>query len=79
MKYKFKVALTPAKDPGFEGYYIATVPSLPGIITQGKNKDEALRMAEEAIALHIEDMLEENEIIPVDFVDTVELEVKIDK
>ena len=66
-------------DPGFEGYYTATVPSLPGIITQGKTKDEALRMAEEAIELHIEDMLEDNEIIPLDFEDAVELEVKIDK
>ena len=42
MQYKFKVALTPIQDPGFEGYYIATVPSLPGIVTQGKNKEEAL-------------------------------------
>ena len=79
MNYKFKVALTPVKDPGFEGYYIATVPSLPGIVTQGKNKEEAIKMAEEAIALHIEDMLKENEIIPLDFVDAVELEVKVDK
>jgi len=79
MKYKFKVALTPITDPGFEGYYIATVPSLPGIVTQGKNKEEALKMAEEAIGLHLEDMLENNEIIPTDFVDTYELEVKIDK
>ena len=79
MKYKFKVVLTPCRDPGFEGYYTATVPSLPGIITQGKTKDEALKMAEEAIELHIEDMLEDNEIIPLDFEDAVELEVKIDK
>ncbi len=49
MQYKFKVALTPIQDPGFEGHYMATVPSLPGIITQGKNKE-----AEEAISLHIE-------------------------
>lgn len=79
MRYKYKVVLTPVKDPGFEGYYTVTVPSLPGIVTQGKTKEEALRMAEEAIALHIEDMIEENEIIPVDFVETVELEVKVDK
>ena len=79
MKYKFKVVLTPIADPGFEGVYTATVPSLPGIITQGKNREEALKMAEEAISLHIEDMLEDNEIIPLDFVDTAEIEVKIDK
>ena len=79
IKYKFKVVLTSLKDPGFEGYYTVTVPSLPGIITQGKSKKEALKMAEEAIALHVEDMLEENETIPEDFEDTVELEVKVDK
>lgn len=79
MKYKFKVVLTPIKEPGFEGYYTVAVPSLPGVITQGKNKKEALKMAEEAISLHIEDMLEQNETIPNDFEDTIELEVKIDK
>ncbi len=65
IKYKFKVVLTPIKDPGFEGFYTVTVPSLPGVITQGKNKEEALRMAQEAIALHLEDMIEENETIPL--------------
>ena len=59
IKYKFKVVLTPVQDPGFEGFYTVTVPSLPGIITQGKTKQEALKMAEEAIALHVEDMLED--------------------
>lgn len=79
MKYKFKVVLTPITNPGFEGHFIATVPSLPGIVTQGKDKQDALKMAEEAIGLHVEGMLENNEIIPVDFVDTFELEVNIDK
>lgn len=79
IKYKFKVILTPIQDPGFEGYYSVTVPSLPGIITQGKTKEEALKMAQEAIAMHVEDMLEENETIPSDFEDAVELEVKVDK
>ena len=79
MKYKFKIVLTPIQEPGFEGQYTVTVPSLPGIITQGRNKEEALRMAEEAISLHIEGMLAENEIIPVDFVETMDLEVKVDK
>lgn len=63
MKYKFKVALTPITDPGFEGHYMVTVPSLPGIVTQGKDKKDALKMAEEAISLHIEGLLENNEII----------------
>lgn len=79
MKYKFKVALTPITDVGFEGQYMVTVPSLPGVVTQGKNKEEALKMAEEAISLHVEGLLENNEMIPIDFVDTYELEVNIDR
>ena len=79
MQYKFKVVLTPIQEPGFEGQYTVTVPSLPGIVTQGNNKEDALKMAEEAISLHIEGMLAENEMIPVDFVETIDLEVKVDK
>jgi predicted RNase H-like HicB family nuclease len=79
MKYKFKIVLTPIQEPGCEGQYTVTVPSLPGIVTQGSNKEDALKMAEEAISLHIEGMLAENEIIPVDFVETIDLEIKVDK
>ena len=75
--FKFKVVLTPITEVGFEGSFMATVPSLPGIVTQGKNKDEALKMAHEAITLHLEDMIENNEDIPSDFTDAVELDIKI--
>ena len=78
MNYKFKVVLTPIQDPGFDGYTV-TVPSLPGIVTHGKTKEEALKMAEEAIALHIEDMVAENEIIPIDFEDMAEITININQ
>ncbi|MGL4879518.1 MAG: type II toxin-antitoxin system HicB family antitoxin [Waterburya sp.] len=45
--------------PGEDGYFVVEVPSLPGCISQGKTRDEALSNIEEAISLYIE-VLEEN-------------------
>lgn len=47
--------------PGEDGYVIAEVPSLPGCISQGKNRDEALANIREAIALHEEVLRERGE------------------
>jgi len=43
---KFAVVLTPGED----GFIVAECPTLPGCVTQGKEEDEALRNASEAIA-----------------------------
>jgi hypothetical protein len=40
--------------PGEDGYFVVEVPSLPGCITQGKTREEALANVEEAIGLYIE-------------------------
>jgi len=37
-----------------DGYFIATVPSLPGCHTQAKNLDELMKRIEEAIELYLE-------------------------
>ncbi len=50
--------------PGEDGYLIAEVPSLPGCISQGKTRDEALANIQEAIALHIEGLQERDEPVP---------------
>jgi len=42
---KFAVVLTPGED----GYIVAECPTLPGCVTQGKQEDDALRNAREAI------------------------------
>jgi predicted RNase H-like HicB family nuclease len=43
-----------------DGYYVATVPGLPGIcVTQGKTKSEALKNMREALELHLEGLREE--------------------
>ncbi|EQB70565.1 MAG: hypothetical protein AMDU1_APLC00053G0005 [Thermoplasmatales archaeon A-plasma] len=41
-------------EKGEDGYIIANVPALPGCITQGKTREEALKNAKEAIELYID-------------------------
>ncbi len=59
--------------PGEDGYVIAEVPSLPGCISQGKTRDEALANIREAIALHEEVLQERGEPVPDDLVEMVEV------
>ncbi|EAZ91682.1 hypothetical protein CY0110_26163 [Crocosphaera chwakensis CCY0110] len=40
--------------PDEDGYIIAEVPSLPGCISQGETRQEALKNIKEAIELHLE-------------------------
>lgn len=47
--------------PGEDGYWIAECPSLPGCISQGINREEAIANIREAISLYIE-VLEEDEL-----------------
>lgn len=51
----FKVWIEQDED----GYFIATVPSLPGCISQGKTEDEAKENIKEAIALHLSSLATE--------------------
>lgn len=41
-------------EPSEEGGYTATVPSLPGCITEGNTRDEALNNIKEAVELYLE-------------------------
>ena len=45
----FKIAIEKDED----GWYIVTVPALPGCISQGKTGDEATKNIAEAIELHL--------------------------
>lgn len=47
---KLKVVLEPQEEGGYTVY----VPSLPGCITEGDTKEEALRNIKEAIELYLE-------------------------
>lgn len=57
--------------PGEDGYFVVEVPSLPGCISQGKTREEALANVEEAIVLYIETLQNRGETIPEDRVEIV--------
>ena len=47
-----------------DGYWVVECPSLPGCITQGKTREEAMRNIGEAIDLYIEALEEKGLPIP---------------
>ena len=53
--------ITIVLEPQEEGGYTAFVPSLPGCISQGETKDDALKNIKEAIELYLE--ADTNELI----------------
>jgi predicted RNase H-like HicB family nuclease len=53
---------------GEDGYFFVEVPSLPGCISQGKTREEALANIEEVISLYIEVFQDRNELVPEDTV-----------
>ena len=59
--------------PGEDGYTVAEVPSLPGCVSQGQTRDEALTNIQEAIALHEEVLRERGEPVPDYNVEIVEV------
>ena len=50
---------------GNESGYVATVPALPGCVSQGRTRRQALRNAKEAIEAYIESLLEDGLPVPV--------------
>ena len=51
--------------PGEDGYWVVEVPSLPGCVSQGKTRDEALANIKEAIDVYIEALEEDGLPVPV--------------
>ncbi|MEK6676411.1 MAG: type II toxin-antitoxin system HicB family antitoxin [Planctomycetota bacterium] len=49
-----------------DGGFVVSVPALPGCITQGDTRDEALRNAREAIELYLEDCQASGDPIPTE-------------
>ena len=58
---KIKIILEPSE----EGGYTAVVPSLPGCISEGNSKEEAIQNIKEAVELYMEPV-EDDEIFPAD-------------
>lgn len=57
--------------PGEDGYFVVEVPSLPGCISQGKTREQALTNIQEAISLYIETLQNRGETIPDDQIEIV--------
>ena len=49
---------------GESGLWVAEVPSLPGCVSQGKTKEEAVSNVREAIELHIEALQNHHQDVP---------------
>jgi predicted RNase H-like HicB family nuclease len=50
--------------PGEDGYFMAEVPSLPGCISQGKSKEEAIINIIDAIRVYIAALQDDNISVP---------------
>ncbi|HIE03076.1 MAG TPA: type II toxin-antitoxin system HicB family antitoxin [Thiotrichaceae bacterium] len=59
--------------PGEDGYIVAECPSLPGCISQGKTRTQALENIREAISLYIKTLVEDGELVPEERVEMVEV------
>ncbi len=57
---KFRIIVEPDED----GVFVATVPSLPGCVSQGATRAEALGNVREAIEGYVESLRERDEPIP---------------
>ncbi len=57
--------------PGEDGYFVAECPSLPGCISQGKTREEAIENIREAIQLYIEVLEEKGQPVPVEKYETL--------
>ncbi len=58
MKYRITI------EQDEDGVFVAEVPSLPGCVTQGETRFEAVANAKEAISLYLESLRDHNEPVP---------------
>jgi len=57
--------------PGEDGYWVAECPSLPGCISQGSSRQEAIINIQEAISLYEEVLRNDGLQIPEDKLDSI--------
>ena len=61
--------------PGEDGYWVAECPSLPGCVSQGKTKEDAVRNIREAIEGYILTLEQDGLPVPPDRFDAILLAV----
>lgn len=69
----YRIVLVPEAVGGFS----VLVPALPGCLTQGETRDEAIAMAREAIELHLESLREQGAPLPLDTIELMDIEVPV--
>jgi len=57
--------------PGEDGYYVAECPSLPGCISQGKTRDEAVANIREAIHAYVAALEQDHLPVPEERFETL--------
>ncbi|MFI5110641.1 MAG: type II toxin-antitoxin system HicB family antitoxin [Terriglobales bacterium] len=57
---KYRVLIQPDED----GRFVAEVPALPGCVSQGNSRDEALQNVKEAISLYLESLQAHGDAVP---------------
>ncbi len=58
---KYRVIIEPDED----GIYVVEVPALPGCISQGQTRSEAIENIKEAIAAYLESLEAHSEPVPL--------------
>jgi predicted RNase H-like HicB family nuclease len=62
-------------NPGEDGYWVAECPSLPGCLSQGKTREEAVANARDAIRQYILALEEDSLPVPPDPFETTAITV----
>jgi predicted RNase H-like HicB family nuclease len=60
-------------EPSDEGGYTAIVPTLPGCISEGETKEEAIKNIKEAVELYLEPV--EDDILAIPYTEELELAI----
>ena len=64
MRYAYPCNLEPEEEEGFEGAFTVSFPDIPGALTCGYDRGEALENAEEVLELVLGHYIETNEELP---------------
>jgi predicted RNase H-like HicB family nuclease len=61
--------------PGEDGYWVVEVPSLPGCMSQGKTRDEAIENIKDAIETYIEALEQDGLPVPPETHEVVTVDI----
>lgn len=61
--------------PGEDGYIVVECPSLPGCISQGKTREEAIENIKDAIQVYIEALEEDGLPVPEEDLEVVQIDI----